>query len=291
MANRNTLCNITPLFKEQVYVIRSDSPNYDTSWIIPDTEYYVFAKRTTRYCVVIPIINENGNIISQLGRMRDLGIPEIADIIIADGGSSDGSTDHEKLISSGIRALLVMKSAGGQSAQLRGGYAFCLAEGYEGIITVDGNNKDSIESIPLFITALDNGADYAQGSRFITGGAGINTPLFRTLAIRLIHAPLVSLSARHWFTDTTNGFRAYSRRYLLHLDVQPFRDIFHTYELNFYLSARATRLGLSVTEIPVLRRYPKGPAPTKISLIKGNLLFLKNTLLLVFGCFNPVVDR
>ena len=43
------------------------------------------------------------------------------------------------------------------------------------------------------------------------GGHAINTPPVRYAAVRLIHAPLVSLGAHQWFTDTTNAYRAYSR--------------------------------------------------------------------------------
>lgn len=86
-----------------------------------------------------------------------------------------------------------------------------------------------------------------------------------------MHAPLISLSAGQWFTDTTNAYRAYSRHYLEHPEVQPFRDIFQTYELLAYLSVRASQLGLKACEIPVTRAYPpKGKVPTKISFFKGN---------------------
>ena len=65
-----------------------------------------------------------------------------------------------------------------------------------------------------------------QGSRFIPGGHAINTPKTRYAAVRLIHAPIISAAAHQWFTDTTNAYRAYSREYLTHPDVQPLRDVF-----------------------------------------------------------------
>src|SRR5205807_113700 len=111
-----------------------------------------------------------------------------------------------------------------------------------------------------------------QGSRFIKGGRAINTPLERLIAVRLIHAPLISLASRHRHTDTTNGFRAYSKRLLLDPEIAVFRDIFKTYELHYHLaieSARTKRFKL--IETPVTRRYPeKGKTPTKISPVKGN---------------------
>jgi glycosyltransferase involved in cell wall biosynthesis len=238
--------------------------------------------------VIIPAINEDGRILRQLAAMAELGLPAAADVILADGGSTDGSTETGRLADLGVRALLVKRDTGRLGAQLRMGYAFAMAEGYEGVVTIDGNGKDSVESIPLFLQALDRGVDYAQASRFLPGGRGVNTPLSRTLAIRLLHAPAVSLAARKWLTDTTQGFRAYSRRYLLHPDVQPFREIFQTYELLAYLSARASRLGLRVQEIPTTRTYPAdGAVPTKIHSFKGHAELLRILLDLNLGRYNP----
>ena len=72
------------------------------------------------------------------------------------------------------------------------------------------------------VAKLKEGYDYVQGSRYLPGGLAENTPLERTIADRGIHAPLLSLAGRHWFTDTTNGFRAYSARYLSIRGCNPF---------------------------------------------------------------------
>jgi glycosyltransferase involved in cell wall biosynthesis len=257
-------------------------------WQVPKARCLVSYPRRTEHCIVIPVINEGEKIRRQLKRMHELGLPGRADILVADGGSTDGSLAPEFLASVGVRALLVKEDAGKLSAQLRIAYAFALREGYRGIVTVDGNGKDSVESIPLFLYALARGVDYAQGSRFVPGGRAINTPRVRHIAIRLLHAPAVSLAAGQRLTDTTNGFRAYSSRYLLHPDVQPFREVFEGYELLAYLSARASRVGLRVEEIPVTRAYPaSGPVPTKISSVRGNLLLVRILVKLVLGVYDP----
>jgi dolichol-phosphate mannosyltransferase len=106
--------------------------------------------------------------------------------------------------------------------------------------------------------------------------------------VRLVHAPLMSIAAGRRYTDTTNGFRAYSRRLLEDPRVQPLRDNFMGYELHYYLAIRAARLGFRVTETPVTRRYPKsGKTPTKISPVKGNILILRTLAAAVMGRFNP----
>ena len=243
---------------------------------VPDFECEEYKPKKTKYCICIPIINEGERIKKELERAKNERIDEKADIIICDAGSTDGSTKKEVLEPLGVNTLLVKKGLGKQGAQLRMGIWWALKRGYEGIITIDGNNKDSIENVPNFIKKLDEGYDFVQGSRFIKGGQAINTPLIRHISVRLIHAPIISLTAKKWYTDTTNAYRAYSKKYLEHPEVQPLRDIFMTYELLAYLSVKADRLHLKTCEIPVKREYPKkGKTPTKISFFKGNSELLK----------------
>lgn len=249
------------------------------------TEY---RERSREYVVLIPIINEGDRIIKELKRAYRYNVAAYADIVICDGGSTDGCTEERRLQKLGVNTLLVKQDAGRQGAQLRMGIWWALERGYRGIITIDGNNKDSIEDVPRFIEKLEEGYDFVQGSRFIEGGRAIRTPFLRLLSVRCIHAPIISLTAHHKFTDTTNAYRAYSARYLRDDRVQPLRDIFMTYELLAYLSVRASQLGMWTCEIPVTRAYPKsGKTPTKISFLKGNSSLLKILFLNALGAYQP----
>lgn len=257
-------------------------------WQIPAFTLTEFAPRQQRYLLMIPVLNEGERILRQLGRMA--GLEDQIDIAIVDGGSTDGSlSDPTRL--GGVRAVAVKTGPGRLGAQLRIGLAWGLDEGYEGIVLIDGNDKDDPSAVPLFIHALDEGCDHVQGSRYIPGGAGINTPLLRHWGVRLLHAPVISLASRVRYTDTTNGFRAYSRRFLLDPRVQPFRDVFAGYELHYYLAMQAGRLGFKVAEVPVTRRYPAGPTPTKIRGMRGNLAILKALALVCSGRFDPEGPR
>ncbi|MFN7834376.1 MAG: glycosyltransferase family 2 protein [Burkholderiaceae bacterium] len=262
------------------------SPEVRANWQVPTFDTPLWLGRQHPWCVVIPVINEGARIKRLLSRMAALKIDGIADIIIVDGGSTDGSLEVDSLQMTGARGLLVKTGSGKLSAQLRCAYAFALDQGYEGIISIDGNDKDDPEAIPRFIEALKQGVDFVQASRFISGGVAENTPKSRDLAIRYIHAPMLSLSSGFRWTDTTQGFRAYSRKMLLDPDIAPFRDVFMTYELLAYLSYRVPQLGYCCLELPTIRRYPKGEVPTKISTFKGNLCVLWVLLKTCFGIYN-----
>ncbi len=263
-----------------------------TEWQVPAFKTSLWLGRQHPYCVVIPVINEGKRIRTLLERMALLKINNSADIIIVDGGSTDGSLQIPALENQGVRGLLVKTGPGKLSAQLRCAYAFAHDQGYEGIVTIDGNNKDDPEAIPRFIDALRNGIDFVQASRFISGGVAENTPVLRNLAIRLIHAPMLRLfSGFHW-TDTTQGFRAYRSNILRDTRVALFRDVFSTYELLAYLSYRIPKLGYSCLELPTVRQYPaNSKIPTKISGIKGNLLVLRVLFMSCFGMYNPKTSK
>ena len=257
-----------------------------TSWQVPEYRLETFAPRRAEYCICVFVINEGERIRQQLQRMRNLA--DSLDILVADGGSSDGSLEPGYLQSQNVRALLTKTGPGRLSAQMRMALAYAMEESYAGVITIDGNNKDNPGAACLFVQALQSGCDHIQGSRYIPGGKGINTPFSRHWGVRLLHAPLISLAAGFHYTDTTNGFRAYSRRLLLDLRVAPFRDVFSSYELHYYLAIRAARLGYCVREVPVERAYPPhGKTPTKISPLRGNLLILRTLFKAVTGQYNP----
>lgn len=253
---------------------------------VPKYDITVLQPATHRQALVIPVINEGERIRGQL-RSIAAAAPRV-DVVIADGGSSDGSLDPAFLKEVGVHALLVKRDTGRLGAQLRMAYAWCLDQGYTGIVTMDGNGKDGVEAIDDFIAKLDDGFDYVQGSRYQRGGQAINTPLDRWLGGRIFHAPILSVVGKRWYSDTTNGFRAYSRRYLLDPRVAPFRDLFDRYALLFYLTIRAGQLGYRTCEIPVVRRYPADTKPpTKIAGFRGRIDMLKELLGVALGRFHP----
>lgn len=262
------------------------------TWQVPTFDIPLWLGRQHPYCVVIPVINEGSRIQNLLDRMMVYKISEVADIIIVDGGSTDGSLEMGSLNLKGVRALLVKTGLGKLSAQLRCAYAFALDQGYEGIVTIDGNDKDDPVAIPRFIDALKGEVDFVQASRFISGGVAENTPKSRDFAIRFIHAPMLSMFSGFRWTDTTQGFRAYSSKMLLDAKVAPFRDIFSGYELLAYISYRIPSLGYHCVELPTVRRYPMtGDVPTKISAIKGNWSVLLVLFRACFGVYNPPSKR
>lgn len=246
-----------------------------------------FAKQKSEYALVIPVINEGERLASLLDRMGYLDIFQKFDVIVTDGGSTDGSVAETRLRARGVNTLLVKQSEGSLGTQLQCAYNFALNRGYRGVVTIDGNNKDNPAGVFRMKRVLDEGIDFAQGSRFISGSIHTNTPWMRLAAVRLVHAPLLSLFSGHKWTDTTQGFRGYSRKLLKDTGLCLFREELSDYNLLFYISKRAPQLGFRCVEVPTERNYPLGTeTPTKIVGVVALARILTSLLIVCFGWYD-----
>ena len=254
-------------------------------WEVPEHEVTEFFPRRTKYCFIPIVYNEGERFIGQLERMSKNAA--LADIIVADKRSSDGSTDHELLKRCGVRTLLTTDASGGASA-IRMGFAYALKQGYEGVILIDGNGKDGVEALPGYLQKLDEGYDFVQGSRFMPGGVEKNTPLSRSIGIKLIMVPLIWLGSGYVYSDATNGFRGYSMRLLRDPRIEPLRNCFVRFNVQYYLSVMAPAFKFRIVEIPVARVYPDdGTVPTKVIGFRHNFEALWEMVLTVFRYYNP----
>ncbi|NQT91717.1 MAG: glycosyltransferase family 2 protein [Lentisphaerae bacterium] len=244
-----------------------------------------FGPKSTKYCIVPIVYNEGDKFLRQIDRMS--ANSALVDIVVAERRSTDGSTSPEVLKAAGVRTLLTTDEAGGARA-IRMAFDYALRSGYEGVILIDGNGKDGVESIPQYVEKLDEGYDFVQGSRFMEGGVERNTPILRRIGIKAVMGPLIWLGSGFWYTDSTNGFRGYSRKLLTDPRIEPLRDCFVSFNLQYFLSVKAPKLRFRVVEIPVERVYPaEGPLPSKVVGFRRNFMAWWEMVLTVLGCYDP----
>lgn len=252
---------------------------------IPLYECKEYFEKRNEYCLLIPTWNEGERIQIELNRLKTVDIPRQIDIFLLDAGSTDGSIEDDFLKDIGIRGVLTIRMKG-QANAYKAGFAKASDEKYKGIVTVDGNNKNSVEQIMEFVDLLEKGYDFVQGSRFMKGGYHENTPLLRLIGMKCFSNPLISISSGFKYTEVMSSFRGYKIEIINDEKIAVFRDIFQTWDLLLYLSNKIPQLGYKVIEIPQTRVYPKkGKTPTKINII-GNIKIIIQLIKIAMGFYD-----
>ncbi len=168
----------------------------------------------------------------------------------------DGSTDGGPALALAAGATVISLGRNrGVGAAIRAGLDAARAAGCEIGVVMAASGKDRPEELLDLVAALDAGADYAQGSRFLAGGASVNLPFVRGL---LIHGFTLMFRLLTGFngTDVTNGFRAYRLALLDDPRVRIHQQWLDRYELEYYVHWKAITLGYRVVEVPVSKTYP-----------------------------------
>jgi dolichol-phosphate mannosyltransferase len=207
--------------------------------------------RSLSIAAIAPVLNEEihvGAVIERTPR------PLVDEVIIADDGSTDGSAAVARSL--GATVVSTGKTVG-VGAALRLAYRYAADKGYDVIVTLAGNNKDSPEEIPLLVDPIaDDRADFVQGSRFLKPHPDFgDMPLYRRLATR-VHPLLFSVVARKRVSESTNGFRAMRSSLLRDPRLDLGQSWLDAYELEPYLYLRVIRLGYRTVEVPVSKTYP-----------------------------------
>ena len=125
-----------------------------------------------RLGVVMPLANEQETIDELLSRVLAQVGPSDRVFCVVDNASKDDTRGHiERAAQADPRVVLVWAPENRcvVDAYFRG-YREALAAGCRWVLEMDGGLSHIPEQIPQFITAMEEGFDYAPGSRFVAGG-------------------------------------------------------------------------------------------------------------------------
>jgi len=231
-----------------------------------------------RIICIAPCYNELHKIDKVVSRID----PSVVDeMLVVDDGSNDGSPETAR--ARGATIIPLGKTLGVGCA-IRKGIEYSLANSFDIIVIIAGNNKDNPEEIVRLINPITSeGYDFVQGSRFKKGGYYGEMPLYRILATK-VHPILFSIVSGKWVTDSTNGFRAFRTSLFQDKRINLWQEWLDQYELEPYLYYKVIRLGYRTKEIPVTKIYPpKALGYTKMQPIIGWWSILRPLFLLGLG--------
>jgi hypothetical protein len=191
--------------------------------------------RKTRVSVVVPAMNEEKNIGLVLNRLPD----DLHEVILVDGNSQDETIAAARLAYPEIRVLT--QSGRGKGDAFRTGFAAVTGNL---VVMLDADGSADPAEIPSFVEALEAGADFAKGSRFLEGGGSADLTVLRKLGNGFLSGSANLLHGTH-FTDLCYGYNAFWARCLpfISLDVPGF-------EVETLINLRIAAAGMKISEVP-----------------------------------------
>jgi glycosyltransferase involved in cell wall biosynthesis len=197
---------------------------------------------------VIPTLNEAGNIGRVLRRLP----PVVAEVILVDGLSSDGTIEAARAARPDV--VVVRARQRGKGAALQAGFA--AARG-EIIVMLDADCSMDPAEIDRFVAALGPDVDLVKGSRFLPGaGSADITPLRRWGNGALLALVNHLYGAR--LTDLCYGFIAFRRAALagLRIDAAGF-------EVETQIAVHALQANMRIAEAPSFE-HPRHDGVSKL---------------------------
>jgi dolichol-phosphate mannosyltransferase len=231
-----------------------------------------------RIAIVTPAYNEVAKVLPNL---EALVAADFGDVIAVDDGSTDGTGEVMTNVS-GVRCLRHVHRRG-VGAALRTGFLYAKANGYQVLAVASCVGKTRPKDVRRLVDGVvKEGWDFVQGSRYLSGGKGLNMPAHRSLGTRA-YSQFFSLLARHHVTDGSSGIRAFRAAVLENQEIHLDQSWLDTYELEPYLYFKVLTLGYRVKEVPIDIIYPadRKATYTKMRIIRDwwrisrPLLFLR----------------
>lgn len=195
----------------------------------------------TRVIVIVPALNEQATIGSVIAGIRER---LDAEVLVVDDGSTDATADRARAAG----AVVVRHPFNlGVGAALRTGFRFAASGPYRVAMQIDADGQHDPGDAAALLEAVGSGADVVVGSRFAEGAGDYEVSSSRRLSMKVLSRVLSRRIGRR-ITDTTSGYRAFSRRAI---------ELFASQYPSAYLSDTVESLliahydGLEIIEIPV----------------------------------------
>lgn len=192
--------------------------------------------------IQIPCLNEEHTLPRTLADLPSSipGIDEI-EVLVIDDGSTDRTVEVARSL--GVAHFVRFPRNRGLAAAFKAGLDASLRHGADVIVNTDGDNQYRGEDIPRLVAPILEGrADMVVGDRRVDSVAHFS-PLKRRL--QKLGSRVVRFFSRTGVTDTTSGFRAFSREAALRLNlVSEF-----TYTLETIIQAGHQRF--AVADVPI----------------------------------------
>lgn len=152
--------------------------------------------------VIIPAYNEQEAILNTVNDIKKHG--KDFDYVVINDGSSD---ETEEILEKHNINHITLPINSGLSVAVQTGYVYAYENGYDCAIQFDGDGQHQAEYLKLLVDEIENGANIAIGSRFVTEKKDYS---MRMIGSRIISF-LIKIKTGVKINDPTSGMRALDR--------------------------------------------------------------------------------
>lgn len=191
--------------------------------------------------IILASYNEEKNIGNTIKDCQKLKKDFPIEIIVVDAASKDKTIEIAKRAK--VDRIIRFPFKRGKGADFWAGGV--VAKG-DYIIQIDTDHQFQPFEIPLFIDALDKGADVVIGTRFDGGKIQKGSVTKRNLFGNWVMSALTSLACKRRITDVMAGFKGFRKDALLALDL---RERHFEYEAE--IVTKASKMGMNLVQIPI----------------------------------------
>lgn len=186
--------------------------------------------------VLIPALNEEGEIGAVLADLSPLGLP----VCVVDDGSSDGTA--QKAASLGARVLRQRAPSGKGTALRRGLREILASDDPEWVLFMDGDGQHRPEEAPRFLEAMAGPYDFLLGSRMAEAE---RFPAHRRVTNR-VGSEILRWMSGQAIPDSQCGFRAARSSLLRAMELES-----AGYEIETEILLKALKMGARWKAVPV----------------------------------------
>ncbi len=200
--------------------------------------------------IIIPTLNEVENINAIINAV--VKVNNQYHILIVDDNSKDGTIEKVQELQSSLTNLFLeirTEDKGLGKAYIHG-FKWALKKKYTHIIEMDADFSHNPNDVPKLVTACDNGADLAIGSRYINNKINVINWDFKRLMLSYFASKYVKFITGIPVFDTTAGFICYKRIVLENIDFSQIR--FTGYAFQIEMKFKSWLRKFKITEVPII---------------------------------------
>ncbi len=191
--------------------------------------------------IILTSYNEERNISRTIKDCKLLKKFFSLEIIVVDAASKDKTIEIAKKLN--VDRIIRFPFKRGKGADFWAGGL--IAKG-DYIIQIDTDHQFQPNEIPLFVTALNNGADVVIGTRFGGGKIQKGSITSRNLFGNWVMSALTSLACGRRITDVMAGFKGFKREALLALDLKE-----RHFEYEAETVTKACKMNMNLIQLPI----------------------------------------